>query len=55
MAARLVLTKHLLIRLAERKIPLAWVERVAVSPDRTEPDPRDPEVTRAFGRIEEAG
>jgi hypothetical protein len=55
MATRLVLTKLLLIRLAERKIPLAWIERVAASPDRTEPDPRDPEVTRAFGRIKEAG
>jgi hypothetical protein len=55
MAARLVLTKHLSIRLAERKVPLAWIERVAASPDWTEPDPRDPEVTWAFGRIREAG
>jgi len=55
MAPPLVLTKHLLIRLAERNIPLAWVERVAVSPDWTETEPRSPEVTRAFGRIKEAG
>ena len=55
MALPLVLTKHLLTRLAERKIPLAWVERVAASPDWTEPDPRDPEVTRGFGQIKEAG
>jgi hypothetical protein len=55
MAIPLILTKHLMIRLAERNIPLAWVERVAASPDWTEPDPRDPEVTRAFGRIKQAG
>jgi hypothetical protein len=55
MAFPLVLTRHLLIRLAERQISLIWIERVAGSPDWTEPDPRDPEVTRAFGRIKEAG
>jgi len=55
MAARLILTKHLLIRLAERKISLTWVERVATSPDWTEPGPGDPEITRAFGRVEESG
>lgn len=55
MASPLVLTKHLLIRLAERKISLLWVERVVTSPDWTEPDPTDPEITRAFGRVQERG
>lgn len=55
MVPPLVLTKHLLARLAERKILLAWVERVVMSPDWTEKDPRDPEITRAYSRIKEAG
>jgi uncharacterized protein YuzE len=55
MALRLVLTGHLWVRLAERWIPLIGLKRVAGSPNWTEPDPHDPGVTRAFGRIKEAG
>ena len=45
MVPPLVWTKHLLTRLAERGIPLAWVERVATNPDWTEADPRELEIT----------
>jgi uncharacterized protein YuzE len=48
MVPPLVLTKHLLARLAERKILLAWVERVVMSPDWTEKAPRDFEITGLF-------
>jgi hypothetical protein len=54
MVRSLILTQHLLIRLGEREIPIAWVERVALAPAWKEPDPHDRNVTRAFGRIQEA-
>jgi Domain of unknown function (DUF4258) len=54
MVPPLVLTKHLRARLAERSIPLDWVERIALKPEWTERDRRDPEIIRAFGRIKEA-
>jgi hypothetical protein len=54
MVRPLILTKHLLIRLGERRIPIAWVERVVLGPAWKELDPHDRSVTRAFGRIQEA-
>jgi hypothetical protein len=52
MAARLVLTKHPACR-AQHTFGLGQAR--GASPNWIEPDPRDPEVTRAFGRIKEAG
>jgi hypothetical protein len=47
------LTSHAVTVMAERKIPLAWVERVLMRPERIEPDRIDPELHHALGRIAE--
>ncbi|MDP1707551.1 MAG: hypothetical protein Q8L89_00505 [Gammaproteobacteria bacterium] len=39
--------------MAGRKIPAAWVERVLLNPERTEPDKVDPELRHALGGITE--
>ncbi len=47
------LTAHARTVLDERGILLDWLERVLVSPDRTESDRADPELRHAIGRIVE--
>ena len=54
MTPRLRFTAHAELRIRQRGLAHAWVERVAGSPEWTEPDPR-PGVVRGFGRIAEAG
>jgi hypothetical protein len=55
MAEDYVLTAHAQVVLEERAIPLEWVERVLARPARVDPDPGDPELRHALGRIEEHG
>jgi hypothetical protein len=47
------LTAHASTVLEERGIRLDWLERVLVSPERTEPDRADPALRHAIGRIAE--
>lgn len=47
------LTAHARTVLEERGIRLDWLERVLVSPERTESDRADPELRHAIGRIAE--
>ena len=47
------LTKHAKRALAEREIPLEWVERTLEAPELTLPDPDDAAVERRFRRIRE--
>jgi hypothetical protein len=54
-ASPVIYTKHAIQRLEQRHIEKAWVERVMNRPDWVEQDPRNAKVTRAYGRIEEAG
>lgn len=49
------LTQHAQTVVAERKIPVAWLERVLRDPERLEPDPIDPALEHRIGRIEERG
>jgi hypothetical protein len=49
------LSRHAQVRLAERKIALAWLERVLVSPQRTEPDPDEPALEHRLAAIPECG
>ena len=39
--------------MAEREVPVEWVERVVAAPALRSPDPNDPAVERFFGRIAE--
>lgn len=50
-----VLTRHAQIALSERRIPVAWLERVLHAPDRVEADPADPALDHRIGRIAEHG
>ena len=50
----LILTDHAQRRMAQRKIPIAWVAATIMQPERLEPDP-DPALTRAWRRIPEQG
>jgi hypothetical protein len=47
------LTAHARTVLEERGIPLDWLERVLVNPERTERDRADPGLRHAIGRIAE--
>lgn len=47
------LTAHAVTVMAERQIPLAWVERVLMKPELIEPDRVDPDLRHALGRIPE--
>ncbi len=47
------LSAHAARVLAEREIPVAWIERVLSMPERTEPDAVDPMLRHALGRIPE--
>lgn len=49
------LTHHASQVLAEREIPLSWVERVLAHPEKTETDRTDPELRHALAAIEEHG
>ncbi len=49
------LTKHAERALAEREIPIEWVERTLDAPELSLPDPDDPAVERRFRRIPEFG
>ena len=51
---KLVMTRHALDRITEHRLDRAWVERVAMSPEWTRPDPR-PGVVRHFGAVPELG
>ncbi|MDA8107724.1 MAG: DUF4258 domain-containing protein [Betaproteobacteria bacterium] len=50
-----VLTEHAKVVLAERGIPLAWVERALARPQRTAVDDADPELRHAIAAIPEHG
>jgi len=45
------LTQHARKALAEREIPLAWVERTLAAPELRLPDPADAAVERRYRRI----
>lgn len=49
------LTDHAARRISERNISLEWINRVLSNPQRTEPDPEDPELCHALGTIPEYG
>jgi hypothetical protein len=49
------LSAHAEELLEERGIAVAWVREAVFDPDRSEPDPRDPRLTRSFRVIPEAG
>lgn len=52
---RYELTGHAIQVMAEREIPVEWVERVLAQPEITEPDGVDPELRHALGRVPERG
>lgn len=52
---RFELTKHATRVLAEREIPIDWVERTLDEPELILPDPNDTAVERRFRRIPEFG
>ena len=49
------LTNHAKKALAEREIPVDWLERTLAQPELTLPDPDDAEVERRFRKIPEFG
>ena len=49
------LTKHATQALAEREIPVEWVEQTLAAPELRLPDPDDPTVERRYRRIPEFG
>jgi hypothetical protein len=49
------LTKHAKKALAEREIPIAWVERTLAGPELCLPDPDDATVERRYRKITEYG
>lgn len=52
---KFVLTKHAQEAVAEREIPLEWIERTLDAPELIKPDPNDTTVERRFRRIPEFG
>lgn len=54
-AKPLTLTNHALDALAERELPMEWVERAVRMPDWIEPDPYRAGVKRRFRGIPEYG
>ena len=52
---KLECTKHAVHAMAERVIPMEWVELVVAEPSLRIPDPNDPEVERFFRSIPERG
>ena len=55
MSKPLVLTHHARIRMAERKLPMSWVEQTARYPEWIEPDSSGSTVQRRFRAIPEFG
>jgi len=49
------LTKHAKKVLAERGIPIEWMERTLAEPELRQPDPDDAAVERRYRRIPEFG
>jgi hypothetical protein len=49
------LTQHATEMIEDRKIAEAWLEATIRMPDWTEPEPRDPAVTRSFRMFAELG
>lgn len=49
------LSRHAKDVLAERAIPLSWVERVLDVPEKTEPDKDDPQLLHHLAKISEHG
>ena len=47
-SGKLEYTKHAVHAMAERMIPMEWVERVVAEPTLRMPDPNGPEVERFF-------
>jgi uncharacterized DUF497 family protein len=47
------LSQHARTVISERKIPLAWVERVIDDPQRVEPDLQDPELEHRLKAVPE--
>ena len=52
---RYQLSQHAAMRMAERKLPLEWIERALFAPALTEPDADDPALEHRLVAIEEAG
>lgn len=52
-SGKLECTKHAVHAMAERMIPMEWVELVVAEPALRIPDPNDPEVERFFRSIPE--
>ena len=50
---RYELSAHAAAVIGERRIEIAWIDRVLENPDRTEPGKFNPELTSALGRIAE--
>lgn len=48
-----VLTQHAQDAMSERSIPVQWLERVLVTPEKTEPDKSDTQLTHLLGTIAE--
>jgi hypothetical protein len=51
----LVFSLHAQGNIQKRRIDAAWIEQTIAAPDWTRPDPRHPEVTRAYRSIEAFG
>ena len=49
------LSEHARVRMRERKIETAWLERAFTTPERTEPDPDDPAMEHRLAAIPEKG
>jgi len=51
----IVLSAHAETAMARRQLRRAWIELAVVDPDRTEPEPDRPDVTRSFKVIPDFG
>ena len=51
----LIFTDHAQRRMAQRQIERAWIAATIDPPERSEPEPRDPALTRTWRRIPERG
>jgi Domain of unknown function (DUF4258) len=49
------LTNHARRAVAEREIPIEWIERTLDTPDLVVPNPNDPTIERCFRQIPELG
>ncbi|PYJ17725.1 MAG: hypothetical protein DME94_02900 [Verrucomicrobia bacterium] len=45
------LTNHARKAVAEREIPIGWIEQTVEAPELIVPDPSDAKIERCFGRI----